>query len=113
MLDFLTQPVTALTLLLLIIWCWRESRRIHELTLLTVRRICQAHGMQLLDATVRLQSLRIKLRGRVCIQREYRFEFSSDGNQRQFGWVFLEGDRPRDLRLQDADGQMVYQRLDQ
>lgn len=112
MTDFLTQPVTLLVLLLLVIWYWRESRRLHEQTLHIVRRACRSQGMQLLDATVRLQSVRPVFKPRFSIRREYRFEFSSDGNQRQYGWIFLDGGKPRDLRMQDEDGQMTYQEFD-
>ncbi len=112
MLDLITHPVIGLLLLLLTIWYWRESRRLHELTLAIVRRACQAQGLQLLDATIRLQSLRLNLKGDFSINRKYRFEFSSDGHQRQYGWVFLHGDRPHSMQLQTADGQLLFQSFD-
>lgn len=110
--DFLTHPIVGLTLLFLIGYMWRENRRIYELTLGIVRRACQAQGMQLLDGTIRLQSFRINFRNDFAVRRAYRFEYSSDGNQRQFGWVYLEGDRAQDLHLQDAEGQVTYQHLE-
>ncbi len=109
MLDFLTHPVIALLLLTAIVWNWRESRRMHELTLATVIRVCRGQGIQLLDATVRLQSVRLSYKNGLSINRKYRFEYSSDGRQRQYGWVFLHGGKLHSMQLQTADGQTLFQ----
>ncbi len=112
MLDFLGHPIILMALLLTGVWYWRENRRIYELTLVIVRQACQAQGVQLLDATIRLQAVRLNVKPALSIRREYRFEFSNDGTQRLFGWIFLDGDRPRDLGWQNATGEMIYQSLD-
>lgn len=111
--DFLTHPMVGLTLLFFLGYLWRENRRVYELTLGIVRRACQAQGMQLLDGTIRLQSFRINFRDNFTVNRAYRFEYSNDGNQRQFGWIYLQGDQPQDLQLLDAEGQMTYQHLNE
>ncbi len=109
--DFLTHPIFGLTLLFLMAYLWRENRRVYELTLGIVRRACQTQGMQLLDGSIRLQTFRVDFRNHFTVTRAYRFEYSNDGNQRQFGWIYLQGDQPQDLHLLDAEGQTTYQHL--
>lgn len=54
---------------------------------------CRRAGVQLLDDTVELVRVRVQrdARGRLALQREYRFEFTMDGDRRQRGWVSLLG----------------------
>lgn len=111
LLDFFTQPLFGLILLGLAGWYWSEARRIHEYAVKLVKESCKQHEVQLLDATIRLQSWRIYLDRSFYIQRTYRFEISADGQQRLFGWIILHSDRARELQLQNIDGQLIYQTL--
>jgi len=109
--DFFTQPLFGLIVLVLAAWYWNEARRIHEYAVTVVKESCRQHEVQLLDATIRLQSWRIYWDRSIYIQRTYRFEISADGQQRLFGWIILHADRARELQLQNIDGQLTYQSL--
>lgn len=67
----------------------RSRERVREAAL----RACRQAGVQLLDDTVELVRVRVQrdARGRLALQREYRFEFTMDGDRRQKGWVSLLG----------------------
>jgi hypothetical protein len=65
------------------------------------RRACQQAGVQLLDETVALARLRLRRdeNQRARLYREYAFEFSDTGDNRQPGRVYLLADRLLDVNL--------------
>jgi hypothetical protein len=67
----------------------RSRERVRDVALAACRRA----GVQLLDDTVELVRVRVQrdARGRLALQREYRFEFTIDGDRRRRGWVTLLG----------------------
>lgn len=67
----------------------RSRERVRELAL----DACRRAGVQLLDDTVEIVRVRLRrnARGRFALQREYRFEFTVEGDRRQQGWVTLRG----------------------
>lgn len=88
------------SLLLLIVigalsWFWLQSLRARELAVRVAQDLCRRQDLQLLDATVSLNALRLRRtpRGHVALHRTYQFEYSSDGEQRQYGFVLLLGMR--------------------
>ncbi|WP_266169851.1 DUF3301 domain-containing protein [Dyella subtropica] len=79
--------------LLGVIGLWLKLSRARELAMVEARRQCERHGLQLLDETVGLRTLRLRrLDGRRVWERSYSFEVSIDGNDREPGrlWV-VEG----------------------
>ena len=65
------------------------------LALRYLRKQCQQENLQLLDDTVSLARMRLKLiEGRPVLVRGYEFEFSVDGGDRYPGSLVLEGYRP-------------------
>lgn len=83
----------------LIVWFWLQSLRAREIAIRTAQDLCQNQGLQLLDATVSLNSLRPRrsVQGHMSLLRTYQFEYSTDGTERQLGFVLLLG-----LRVESA-----------
>ncbi len=98
-----------LALLGAIVWLWVDSLRAREHAMVTCRRSCEAHGLQLLDGTVALDGLTLKRcqDGRVRIQRRYRFEFTRDGVVRDTGAIVMLGDRVQSLDLPHEGGRII------
>jgi len=87
------------------LWLWRDSLRARELAAGVSRRACEAEGLQFLDDTVSLASLRPVLeRGRPVLRRVYRFEFSRDGFGREDGSVTVIGARLETVYLGAGGG---------
>jgi hypothetical protein len=83
----------ALLVLCLSGWFWLDSIKVRELGVKAARDACQREGVQLLDDTVSIRSVRLGRNddGRVCLRRVYDFEFSGSGDDRQRGSVILLG----------------------
>lgn len=71
------------------------SLRVRELALQAASRACAKEGAQLLDQTVsgKRLSLSRDSDGQWRVWRQYHFEYSYDGNQRQAGHVIMLGGR--------------------
>lgn len=73
---------------------WYHVLRLRERATAHARRLCERHGLQLLDDSVALHRLRMSWRrGGLHALREYRFDTSLGGNDRQPATVTLLGDR--------------------
>jgi hypothetical protein len=72
-----------------------QALRIRELALQTARRSCDREGVQLLDQSVSMQrmSLSRDAIGNWRVWRQYRFEYTVDGQERERGHVIMLGDR--------------------
>lgn len=72
---------------------WRASQQSKQLAVSFARRECERRGAQLLDQTV--QQIKLSMsrnrRGQWRFWREYRFEYSVDGNDRYEGRLVLLG----------------------
>ena len=70
-----------------------QAVRVRELALQAVRRACERDDVQLLDQTVSLQRVSLSRDGggRWRVWRQYRFEYSEEGDERQGGWVIMLG----------------------
>jgi hypothetical protein len=98
------QEILLITLLLAIIAYWWDTTRTNEIAIHNCRRICQSAGVQLLDATVSRQRvwLRRHPQGGIQICRLYSFEYSSDNQNRQFGYIVLLGHQVVESRVGPA-----------
>ena len=87
------QEIVFIGLLLAVVAYWWDTMRTNEVALQNCRRICQANGVQLLDATVSRQRVWLRRRpgGGIQICRLYSFEYSQDNENRQFGYIVLLG----------------------
>jgi len=91
----------ALLLLIAGIWYWQDTAIAREIALRQCRRSCRELGLQLLDQTVeRTRSHLIRINGgpRV-LRREYRFEFTTTGEQRYVGFICIVRRQVQDLHL--------------
>ncbi len=66
------------------------------------KHYCNKEGVQLLDQTVILKGMSIKRSSRslFSLRRKYGFEFSSVGDHRYKGCVYLYGNRVQDVELE-------------
>ena len=73
---------------------WLGAMRSRERALAAARRICAAHGVQLLDETVGLSGLRLRRHhGMLELMLRYGFEVSLDGCDRRPGHLWMAGGR--------------------
>jgi Protein of unknown function (DUF3301) len=84
---------------------WYHVLRLREQATTHARRICERHGLQLLDDSVVLHRLRMHWRqGSLYITREYRFDTSLGGNDRHTASISLHGDRIVSASVPELDG---------
>ncbi len=85
-----------------LVWFWIDTIRARETALGAAAEACRADNLQLLDETVAVRSLRVARDsvGRLRWRREYRFEFSDNGDNRRSGTLVLLGDEVELLELQ-------------
>ena len=76
-------------------WYWFASTRVRELAIAAARRSTSQADVQLLDQTVSLArvSLSRDQGGHWRIWRQYRFEYSRDGLDREIGHIIMLGQR--------------------
>ena len=76
-------------------WLWFDSFKAREAGIKAARSACKSEGLQLLDDTVAIASLKPARNndGQLVLRRVYKFEFSDTGNNRRIGSVVLLGCR--------------------
>lgn len=81
--------------LALIGWYWWDSLQKRELALAAAQQACAKAGVQFLDGSVSLRrlSMRRDEAQRARLYREFAFEYSTSGDDRQPGRVYLLGAR--------------------
>lgn len=100
--------IISVTILGILFWQWIVSTRIHEIAVEHARRECHRDGVQFLDDTVAIASIRPQrdANGRLVLKRTYTFEYSDTGNNRQPGSIVMLGqnvlDMDMSLRLDDT-----------
>jgi len=93
----------ALLALAAIVGAWLKSARARERAMDEARRQCAQHGLQLLDETVGLRSLRLRrVNGRRRLEAGYAFEVSAHGDDRSDGRLWMHGERLAGLSLPSA-----------
>ena len=76
--------------LLATIGAWLKLSRAREQAVQEARQQCRQHGLQLLDESVGLRSVRLRrIHGRVALERCYTFEVSIDGDDREPGRLWM------------------------
>jgi len=82
---------------------WFKSSRARERAVDEARQQCLLHGLQLLDETVGLRSLRLRRHnGRRRVEFGYAFEVSVHGDDRLDGRLWMRADRLAGLSLPSA-----------
>ena len=79
-------------LLLAIGWFWMDSLRTREIATGICAAVCRSHGWQLLDQTVAISRMRLRLTANgLRLNRIYRFDYSDEGVSRHTGWIMMLG----------------------
>ena len=91
-------PLTEILLLVFVAalaWLWWDSMQAREAAVAAARAACVAEGLQFLDDTVGIASLKParNAHGRLQLQRAYDFEFSDTGDNRVKGSIVMLGRR--------------------
>jgi len=88
--------VITLLLIALAIWYWSYSQKVKQLALKAGMKRCNEAGVQFLDHSVVLHRFTFakKHNNKWGILREYRFEFTSTGENRYTGRVIMQGYHP-------------------
>jgi len=99
-----------LILLAALAWFWWDSLQKREIALTTARLACERAGVQFLDASVALRKLKLRRDSdqRVRFYREYAFEYSTQGDDRQPGWVWLLGVRVVNVTLVEQNNVVPF-----
>ena len=89
-------------LIALMIWFWHDTMQAREQAVLLGKRHCQNDGLQLLDETVSLSSLKVRRDrdGHMMFRRVYEFEFSDNGDNRRSGSIVMLGLRLKSVYLE-------------
>ena len=89
-----------LLLLGVVVALWLRLSVARERAIKEARQQCQQHGLQLLDETVGLRSVRLRrVNGLRLIERCYGFEVSIDGDDREPGRLWMIGNALTGLSL--------------
>jgi hypothetical protein len=93
--------ILGLLILVLSGWFWFDSLKTREAGVRAVRSACEAEGLQLLDETIAIVSLKPARDGlgRIALRRIYAFEYSDCGSNRRRGSVHLLGTQVELLNL--------------
>jgi hypothetical protein len=77
------------------IWLWFDSLKAREIGVRAAAKACAEEGLQLLDETVAIRSLRPARDddGQLKLRRIYAFEYSDNGDNRRPGSVTMLGQR--------------------
>lgn len=78
-----------------VVFFWSASRAAAEQAIMFGRQACQRAGVQWLDQSAHQVRLRLcrDSRGRLAWERQFRFEYSTDGQNRHAGLITLHGVR--------------------
>lgn len=88
-----TFELISLTLLCALAWLWYDSIHVRDICIRTAKAACTADGLQLLDDTVAIASLKLARDddGRLLLRRTYHFDYSETGDNRRRGSVVMLG----------------------
>ena len=94
--------VLLLAFLAAIAWLWWDSLQAREAAVTAARAACVAEGLQFLDDTVGIASIKPARNenGRLRLQRRYDFEFTDTGAHRMKGSIVMLGSRVVMIDLQ-------------
>lgn len=85
--------VSGLLLVAALGWFWLASIKARDAAMMACRRACDAEGLQFLDETVSVSSMRPERDddGVIRLRRVYSFEYSDTGDNRRRGSIVMLG----------------------
>ena len=103
MLPPMTYEILGLAVIALIVWLIWDSLRAREAAVAASRLACESEGLQFLDDTVAITTVRPSRdgNGQLRLRRVYTFEYSDTGTRRYPGSVVMHGDEVVTLRLSE------------
>lgn len=105
------ENLLALAILGAIGWFWLDSLKAREHAIQAATKACRDIGVQLLDQTVALASIKPARNemGRAVLRRIYTFEFSERGLERRQGRAIMRGQELEQVQLDQAQGMTIDQ----
>jgi len=99
--DFTLTQLLPILVIGALAWFWWDSGRAREFAIRAARQACQNCGVQFLDQTVALRSVRVRRDpvGQLRLFRKYTFEFSHNGTERDKGYAVMVGQQLADMHL--------------
>ncbi len=93
------------------LWFWFSSARARESVIFFCHRYCRQRNLQLLDQTVTLRGIEITRseRGQRLLKRKYSFDFSSDGNQRLSGYIWICDEKIVLIDVPESEKSTLYE----
>lgn len=90
-----------LVIALFIGWLFWQQLALRERALNYAKHLCDKSDVQLLDQSIGLASIRVKrlTRGGWGLVREYQFEFSSTGERRYTGRIYMVGNTVQNFEM--------------
>jgi hypothetical protein len=87
--------ISLLLLIVILVLLWQASQRSRDTAIETARQTCHQQGVQFLDGTAVLQSIKpfITSADGPGLQRTYTFDYSEDGIGRRTGCIILRNTR--------------------
>ena len=84
-------PLALLLIIVFLVWFWQASLRCRDIAIQTARQTCKQKGVQILDGTASLQSVRpyYTRAGGPGLKRTYTFDYSDDGIVRHSGCIIM------------------------
>ena len=91
------------------IWFWLDSMQARERAIDAAMRACKSVGVQFLDQTAALESLKParNAQGHLVWRRIYRFEYSAAGVERRLGRAIIRGKVLEQVQLDTDDGTTI------
>lgn len=88
-----TFEIVSILVLGALAWLWFDSTQARAVAIRSAKAACDADGLQLLDDTVAIASLRLARNedGQLMLRRTYAFDYSDTGNNRRRGSLVLLG----------------------
>jgi len=83
-------------------WLWMENQGVRDRAILIAKDFCKRQNVQFLDEAMAPVKWRLRrnARGRIVLERTYRFEFSDTGDNRLKGTIIMLGRELETLHLQ-------------
>ena len=93
------------------IWFWLDSMQARERAIAAAMHACKSVGVQFLDQTAALESLKParNTQGHLVWRRIYRFEYSAAGVERRFGRAIVRGKVLEQVQLDTDNGTTIEQ----
>jgi hypothetical protein len=93
--------LTLLLIIALLVWFWQISQQCHDTAVQLAQQTCKHQGLQFLDGTATLKSIRpyFSLGNGPGLKRTYTFDYSEDGVGRRSGCIIMHNAQVASLVL--------------